>query len=321
MASTRRWPVPPAPTRHRRPRTRAAGGAASPPPPKRLELALFLRPGAGAVPRLRASLPIVLAVFYSVFNWNGLGALDDFVGLDNYRRALSDPVFRGALAQRRSSSLSLVLQLPIALGLALLLNRRFRGRAVLRIVFFAPYVLSEVIDGRHLAADAAARRPRRPGPDAVGARPLRPAWLADPDIVLYTLFVVITGSTSGSASSCFLAGLQGIPRGAEEAAAIDGASRLAEFAARDAAAARADDPDLGLPVDHRFAAALRPDLGHDRRRAGRRVEHDGDVHDRPRLQPLQFGYGNAVAVSCSSSRSSSRCCSNASSFGATSRAP
>ena len=42
-------------------------------------------------------------------------------------------------------ALSLALQLPLALGVALLLNRNLKGRSLLRVVFFAPYVLSEAI--------------------------------------------------------------------------------------------------------------------------------------------------------------------------------
>ena len=41
--------------------------------------------------------------------------------------------------------LSLVVQIPFALGIALMLNRRFRGRTILRLIFFAPYVIAEVI--------------------------------------------------------------------------------------------------------------------------------------------------------------------------------
>ena len=92
--------------------------------------------------------PIAQAVHYSFFRWNGLTALNDFVGLANYQRALADPVFRGAIAHNLTIILlSLTLQIPFALGLALMLNRRFRGRAVLRLIFFAPYVIAEVITG------------------------------------------------------------------------------------------------------------------------------------------------------------------------------
>ena len=110
--------------------------------------------------------------------------------------------------------------------MALLLNRQLRGRAVLRHAVFVPYVLSEVIDRRRVAAHPAAATGRSTALlQAVGLGGLDPAagW-PDPDIVLYTLFVVITWKYIGFAIILFLAGLQGIPDELSEAAAIDGAS-------------------------------------------------------------------------------------------------
>ena len=121
-------------------------------------------------------------------------------------------------------ALSLVLQLPLALGVALLLNRPLRGRGSSALIFFAPYVLSEA-DHRDLflqilqpdgLVDAMLRggRPRR----------ARPALARRPRLVFYTLFVVITWKYIGFAIILFLAGLQGIPPELNEAAAMDGAT-------------------------------------------------------------------------------------------------
>ena len=109
------------------------------------------------------------------------------------------------------------------------------------------------------------------------------------------MFVVISWKYFGFHMILMLAGLQGIPRELEEAAAIDGATRRQTFR-RHAAAPRADDPGLGLPVDHRRAPAVRPRLGHDGRRPRRRLEHDGDVPGRLGLRAHPVGYGSAVAV-------------------------
>ena len=155
-----------------------------------------------------------------------------------------------------------------------------------RLIFFAPYVLAEAITAviclLILQPDGLVDQTCQ----AAGLGGLVELWLADLDVVFYTMFVVITWKYIGFAIILFLAGLQGVPRELQEAAAIDGAIALASVPLRHAAAARADDPDLGVPGDHRVDPALRPDLDHDPRRACRRVQHDGDVHDRPRLQPL-----------------------------------
>src|SRR5215211_4516842 len=58
--------------------------------------------------------PIVQAMFYSLWDWKGLGPLQKFVGLDNYRRALGDGVFQMAIQHNLTIVvLSLVIQLPI----------------------------------------------------------------------------------------------------------------------------------------------------------------------------------------------------------------
>ena len=171
-------------------------------------------------------LPIAQAAFYSLFKWNGLKPLTDFVGLANYEKALSDPVFIGAVTHNALIILlSLVIQIPVALGLALLLNREFPGRVVLRLLFFAPYVIAEVIAGLvfklMLTPDGLVDQTL----EAVGLGSLVQLWLADPSIVLYTLFVIISWKYFGFHMIIMLAGLQDIPRDVEEAALVDGASR------------------------------------------------------------------------------------------------
>src|SRR5689334_16695445 len=76
-------------------------------------------------------LPVAQAIYYSLFNWNGLGPLQNFIGLKNYMRIPIDRVFIGALGHNlQLVVLSLVVQLPLALGLALLVRRGLRGRAI-----------------------------------------------------------------------------------------------------------------------------------------------------------------------------------------------
>ena len=78
-------------------------------------------------------IPIVQAARYSLYDWNGLEPLTDFVGLDNYQPRVRADVFRRRLAHNVIIVvLSLLIQIPFALGLALLLNRRSRGRGVPR---------------------------------------------------------------------------------------------------------------------------------------------------------------------------------------------
>jgi raffinose/stachyose/melibiose transport system permease protein len=191
---------------------------------RKLELTLLLGPALvlflGFV-----LLPIAVAIYYSFYKWTGFGGLTDMVGLQNYRRALADPVFQHAIVHNLIiAGLSLVIQLPLSIALALLLNRRVRGRAVLRLVVFAPYVLSEAITAviwlLILQPGGLADQTFK----AVGLGGLVHQWLADTGIVLYTLFAVITWKYIGFGIILLLAGLQNIPPELREAAAIDGAS-------------------------------------------------------------------------------------------------
>jgi raffinose/stachyose/melibiose transport system permease protein len=194
-------------------------------PGRRTTIALFLLP-ALILYAVFVLFPIVQAVHYSFFKWNGLTPLSDFVGIANYQRALADPIFQGAVTHNMLIVvLSLVVQIPFALGLALMLNRRFRGRLVLRLIFFAPYVIAEVITGVVWSLML------QPGGladgllHAAGLGSLYQPWLADPSTVLLALFVIISWKYFGFHMILLLAGLQGIPRELDEAAAIDGASR------------------------------------------------------------------------------------------------
>jgi raffinose/stachyose/melibiose transport system permease protein len=102
-----------------------------------------------------------------------------------------------------------------------------RGRSVIRLVFFAPYVISEAITAivflqilqPHGLVDKTLQ--------AVGLGSLVQLWLADLGLVFYTLFVVITWKYIGFGIILFLAGLQGIPSELHEAAAIDGSQSWA----------------------------------------------------------------------------------------------
>jgi raffinose/stachyose/melibiose transport system permease protein len=187
--------------------------------------ALFMLP-ALALYALFVLFPIVQAARFSLFDWNGLEALDQFVGLANFERALADPVFLGAVSHNAFIVvLSLVVQIPFALGLALMLNREFRGRAILRLIFFAPYVIAEVITAIVWSLLLQPNGLAEHVLTGIGLEEAYDPWLADTDTVLVALFFIITWKYFGFHMILLLAGLQGIPREIEEAAAIDGASR------------------------------------------------------------------------------------------------
>jgi raffinose/stachyose/melibiose transport system permease protein len=169
--------------------------------------------------------PITQSVRYSGYDWNGLEPLTEWVGLQNFRDAFADPDFVEAIQHNFIIiGLSLALQIPFAISLAVLLNRKLKGRGLFRTMYFAPFILSEVVTG------VVWRQIYRPEGlfdvmlGSVGAESLTREWLADPNIALYSLFFVISWKYFGFHMVLIMAGLQTIPGELEEAASIDGAT-------------------------------------------------------------------------------------------------
>jgi raffinose/stachyose/melibiose transport system permease protein len=170
--------------------------------------------------------PIARAVQFSLYRWKGFGPLVDFVGLQNYVSVLTNEVFTDAFRHNMTIVvLSILVQLPLGLAIALLLNRRMRFQGMLRTIIFVPYVLSEVIAG---VVWLQLLQPEYGVIDtvlgAVGISGPEQGWLGTPEVALYTVFVVLTWKYLGLAVLLFLAGLQGVPDELLEAAQIDGAS-------------------------------------------------------------------------------------------------
>ncbi|UGY94903.1 carbohydrate ABC transporter permease [Streptomyces gobiensis] len=91
-------------------------------------------------------LPFVATLVISLFNWNSLYPDDRaFAGLSNYGAVLSDPELRGSVLTTALLTASVVLvSLVLGLALALLLDRKFRGRGVVRTMLIAPFLLVPV---------------------------------------------------------------------------------------------------------------------------------------------------------------------------------
>ncbi len=170
-------------------------------------------------------LPMLEAGWYSFYRWNGYGTPTDWVGWRNYETLFRNQVFASAAWNTALIvAVSLLVQLPLALGLSLLVWEKSRSSLLFRTVFFLPYVLGEVaagliwrymFDGNVGLVAAAAR--------GLGFDP--PFLLADPDLAIYTILVVVIWKYFGFHMMIYVAGLQDIPRELREAAAIDGATR------------------------------------------------------------------------------------------------
>lgn len=175
--------------------------------------------------------PILKSIYFSFFDWAGFGPATDFVSINNFKRIFADPVFIKALLNGLVIiGLSLVVQLPFSLTLAMLVGRSLRGRAFFRTIFFLPYVLSEVITSA-IWLILFNPMPDRGFLNAVltsfGFDPV--LWLADTNLVMISIFFVLTWKYFGLHLLLYMAGLQAIPKEIEEAAVIDGANKIQLF--------------------------------------------------------------------------------------------
>jgi raffinose/stachyose/melibiose transport system permease protein len=194
---------------------------------KTLLITLFTLPGM-IIFFLFVLVPIVQSGYYSLYDWDGFGPPIDFIVFGNYERLFSHSIFQTAVANSFTiMTLSLIVQLPLALGLALLVGRgRLRGRKVFRTILFVPFVFSEVITAiiwRYvLSPDEGALLNSVFGAIIPGYEPI--GWLADRTTVIFVFFAVLTWKYFGFHMILYMAGLQGIPSDLEDAARVDGAN-------------------------------------------------------------------------------------------------
>jgi raffinose/stachyose/melibiose transport system permease protein len=174
--------------------------------------------------------PMADGAWISLFRWDGV-TQGRWVGLGNYRSALSDPAVRTAFGH------SLVLigfyaVLPVVIGLALtalLAHSRVRGVAAVRTLIFLPQVLAAVVIGVSWRWLYDPQGPINQVLGAIGLGSLRHSWLGDFSTALPAVGAIGTWITTGLCLVLFMAGVQRIPPTRYEAARVDGAGPVREF--------------------------------------------------------------------------------------------
>ncbi|MEW9550409.1 carbohydrate ABC transporter permease [Nonomuraea sp. NPDC050783] len=186
------------------------------------------------------TLPMVAGLFlfkYVAIGWGLLLSFNDargtislgaWNGLDNYRRLLSDPAFTRSLVTILLFTLFIVpVTFALALGLAVLVNRLRRGRALFRTTFFVPAAVSYVVGALVWKMSLFSGTPSGVAnslayllghEDAIG-------WVAtvDPPLYWVVLVTVRLWLQTGFYMILFLAGIQQVPAQLYEAARVDGA--------------------------------------------------------------------------------------------------
>jgi len=186
--------------------------------------------------------PYLQAIYFSLTDWTGLTATQEFVGFDNYVKLFGDEQFLVAL----KNNVILLLVVPavtVLLGLffasMLSVGRRgrsgiegVRGSGVYKVVYFFPQVLSVAIVGvlfKYVFAPTEAGGIINGGLRAIGLDQLAVAWLGDPNFAFWCVVLVMIWSFVGFYVVLFSAAMQSIPKEIYEAALLDGASRYTTF--------------------------------------------------------------------------------------------
>ena len=169
--------------------------------------------------------PALATVWESVFSTARNGHPAHFVGLDNYRALLDDDAF---LLSLRNNLLYAAVTIPLSVGLALLMalavNRRLRGNAMVRAAFFIPSLLPMIAIANLWLFFYT---PQLGLLNQLLAMFSLPAvnWLGEPGSALYCLMAVSVWREAGFFMIFYLAALQQIDPRLNEAAEIEGASR------------------------------------------------------------------------------------------------
>jgi len=171
--------------------------------------------------------PILKSVYYSFFDWNGMGDMT-FLGLANYKELFTSKAigFLKALGNACIlAALSVFIQLPVSLGLALVLGRGIKGEKPFLSIYFMPVLISTVVIGQlwlkiynpdYGLLNAALK--------GLGLENLCRIWLGEKQTALISVFIPTLWQYVGYHMLLMYAGVKGVSPDLREAARIDGAT-------------------------------------------------------------------------------------------------
>ncbi len=174
-------------------------------------------------------IPIGFAVYYSLLDWNGRAGTGIFIGLQNYFNLFGPFDFFPTALKNAAilGVLSVFVQIPIALLLALVIARNTKGEGFFRSVYFIPVIISTTVLGQLWS--------KIYHPDfgvlnafleSVGLGSWARGWLADPETALGALFFVMIWQYIGYHMLLLYSQIKSIPPTIYEAAEIDGANSV-----------------------------------------------------------------------------------------------
>lgn len=170
-------------------------------------------------------IPIFQTIYQSFFKTGDFGKGNIFVGLKNYNKLIHDTeVWQSLFNTIKYAIVEIPFSITIALVLAVLLNRKMKGRTVFRVIFFLPMVAAP-------AAIAMVWRWLYNSEFGLINHILnvKISWISDPHIAVFSIAAIGVWAIIGYNMVLFLAGLQEVPHDYYEASQIDGANGIQQF--------------------------------------------------------------------------------------------
>ena len=175
--------------------------------------------------------PIFWVIRWSFFNYNGYSE-PVFIGLENFIRAFTrDAAYWNSLKNTLLiAGLKMLIEIPLALILAVLLNNKIKGSAFFRVIYFLPSVFSIAVVGLIFSilfsayngiVNAVLRE--------TGLIARNISWFSDKGHAMFVIILVSLWTTFGLNMIYFLMGLQNISKSLYECASIDGATQIQQF--------------------------------------------------------------------------------------------
>lgn len=173
--------------------------------------------------------PVLSNLYFSFTNWNGLNRTYRFIFMDNYKNIFRDQALIKSIGNTLYYALFVtILQNVLAIPLAVVLDRKIKGKHILRMMFFLPAVFSPLIVGFLWSYIMSPKTgllfliSQKMGMGSLN-------WLGNPNLVMTSVSLVSVWQWTGWAMVIYLANLQAIPRELYEAAEVDGAGFLSKF--------------------------------------------------------------------------------------------
>lgn len=193
-----------------------------------LLFALFVFPAVIFV-LFATDIPFVMNLYYSVFDWNGVGKSMTFVGLDNYVKIFThDSLFwKGVKFTLKFAVFYVLIVNALSLTVALVMSRESKTTSVGRAFYYVPYIISLT------AISLIWKFILGPGFEALysitGWDIFNWSWLGTPKLAFYVVVIMSVWQNLGFYMVNYIAGIIAVPKELMEAARIDGAGSFQVF--------------------------------------------------------------------------------------------